>query len=1590
MKSLKEEAIPLVTVEDGKFKVNSDAIAILSEITTSVVVLGVAGQYRTGKSFLLNRIILNREKGFGVAPTINACTKGIWMWSKPIRTQNEAGETVNTIVLDSEGLGAIDQDASHDCRIFALVLLLSSVFMYNSMGAIDESAIENLSLVINLTKHIRTRVRKFAEGDEDEDSEDFANYFPAFIWVLRDFALQLVDKANNPITSRQYLEQSLELQPGVSDEVEKSNRVRRLISSFFRDRDCYTLVRPLTDESDLQKLESLDFSSLRSEFVTQALELRHRALSLDRKKAVCGREVNGQALAGLLIHYTDAINNGAVPNIEGAWAGVCESQNRQLIESILSDFGRFIGELQNSLPQPEETLRHELKQRKKELMGLFAMKVLGEPQQAAKLAAQVGQKLRAQVEELLQDNDREYSALLDTQLEDYYAAKVAPKIPGMNSLTEARQTLEEAGDMVPKGPQRVERVLRFAWEKVFELATTIERGRDQKFEAAATLSRAEATELRAEARRAREEFAAQRRVDEEKLRVQVEAADALELQVKRLERSEASLREELASERKTLQTRTEAEVGAAKARAADAEAQLAELRKKLETEERRMASEKQALETELALTKQKLGYLETAEVDWTAERKRMSTALAAADENARRRLAEADAEATRALTALKEQVALLRAQKESAEEAAARRDDLNESMAKDFGEKELQLKSFLASRDEALTALKATAAGEFETQLADLRFRLDEQTRTVEELEIARKKDIASLATAQETEKRTRIELEKESALRAHAEEIGRVRQEELDLLAEELKKAREAGVLALAAAGDREGPSFAEKLEELRANFAKQLKTQLQDAAAEAEETRASLASQLASEEARGLGLAAELAKTREALAEASADSARLELRVQGLSEKLELSDKKLLECREELEQFKSERLRAMEAELERLAEAKTEEARAAREAHEASVKSLQALFASERRSAETRATEERERAASDFAAQIEELRGRHAAAMADLSEEVEELRFQLNRDRANASEALTAAEREAATQRGRAEADVRRAAEARADAERELADEKQRGKARLEAIESELTETRTKLAEARAELGAKTLEAFSETQAVEQLKNALARLEADRERETSDFAARVAELSAARDKLATERQTALDEAAAARAQLTKDLALATQRVGFLERRVEELVLAGEEREATLTANAARERAEADARLASAQKAAAEEIAGWENRFEEKKKAAKEAEVSLAARVAEAERARAALAERLVAAEAKKEELETRMRAEAESSAIEARRLREGHLTDRRNVVSDLEAHRREKYELEIALAEATARGEKDRAILEGKLAFLEQQNRKLRADLSDHQGNFEAMFAKFHQYRQADREESSGAHTATLAAMEARHAAQLAEAREASKAAIEAARERARTLEREVKRLEAAAAEAAAGRLGGSLAGERRVAELLESERKPTEELANARAREERLALKLAAEAEKEREVARKKLAELDARLKKAEADKQAAAFEAERGRTKWEIEREHLAAVKAESADALERVQRAKEELARENEKLRGDLKALKKAQGIAPIFARPKNENSGDRSAFLQNQSIALFGTPQSGGVRSEQNFLEKLKMHKPDF
>lgn len=86
------------------------------------------------------------------------------------------------------------------------------------------------------------------------------------------------------------------------------------------------MIRPLTKEENLQKLEDMELDELRPEFVEQVLQLRRKVINKIKPKKLHGKSLNGEMLFNLACSYVEAINKGAVPNIETAWSYLCKNQ----------------------------------------------------------------------------------------------------------------------------------------------------------------------------------------------------------------------------------------------------------------------------------------------------------------------------------------------------------------------------------------------------------------------------------------------------------------------------------------------------------------------------------------------------------------------------------------------------------------------------------------------------------------------------------------------------------------------------------------------------------------------------------------------------------------------------------------------------------------------------------------------------------------------------------------------------------------------------------------------------------------------------------------------------------------------------------------------------------------------------------------------------------------------------------------------------------------------------------------------------------------------------------------------------------------
>ena len=183
-------AMPLLQQHGDNIVVNEEACKYLNQIKENLVIVSCTGLYRTGKSFLLNSLAQVKKPVFNVGNTTDACTKGIWMYDTKKILENGG----RLIYFDSEGLASLDQDENYDAKIFSLSLLLSSYFILNTMGVIDESAIDRLFLVSELSKriiiekdHQEEEKMKSEDGGKEEirqpeDMERLSRYFPKIMF----------------------------------------------------------------------------------------------------------------------------------------------------------------------------------------------------------------------------------------------------------------------------------------------------------------------------------------------------------------------------------------------------------------------------------------------------------------------------------------------------------------------------------------------------------------------------------------------------------------------------------------------------------------------------------------------------------------------------------------------------------------------------------------------------------------------------------------------------------------------------------------------------------------------------------------------------------------------------------------------------------------------------------------------------------------------------------------------------------------------------------------------------------------------------------------------------------------------------------------------------------------------------------------------------------------------------------------------------------------------------------------------------------------------------------------------------------------
>uniref|UniRef100_A0ACB8FSJ5 Uncharacterized protein n=1 Tax=Sphaerodactylus townsendi TaxID=933632 RepID=A0ACB8FSJ5_9SAUR len=335
---------PMCLIENNlgdKLRVNQEALQLLQKINQPVVVVAIVGLYRTGKSYLMNKLAGKDRGGFSLGATVQANTKGIWMWCRP--HPQKPGHTL--VLLDTEGLGDVEKsNTENDSWVFALSVLLSSAFVYNSMGTIDQFALEKLHYVSELTERIKVKTSAKENCEEDDViPDDFVWFFPIFIWAGSADTLQLELDGHHISHRRVYLKSRIS--------------AKKYIREYFPSRKCFVFDRPATRQ-ELVHLEDLPERKLNPDFIGEAHRFRDYVFETAPVKVIPGgHTVTGMMLGHFAVTYVDTIRSGAIPCIENAVLALSQIEN---VAAVNDGVKRYEDMMELRLTLPTEIIEELL------------------------------------------------------------------------------------------------------------------------------------------------------------------------------------------------------------------------------------------------------------------------------------------------------------------------------------------------------------------------------------------------------------------------------------------------------------------------------------------------------------------------------------------------------------------------------------------------------------------------------------------------------------------------------------------------------------------------------------------------------------------------------------------------------------------------------------------------------------------------------------------------------------------------------------------------------------------------------------------------------------------------------------------------------------------------------------------------------------------------------------------------------------------------------------------------------------------------------------------------------------------------------
>ena len=441
-KEFEEKAIPLIT--EG-FDLETDGIEFLQKLSDkNIAVISIIGPVSSGKSFFATQMSDKINNGFEISSSENkdCCTKGIWVWGKPIIKDN-----YYIIILDAQGLRTdTEENLEYSQKIFALCTLISSIVIYNYKNDENKEGNKLSNEVIEQSYELFNKMIQFLPKIKLEDNEELSeemnkitsSHLPEFLWVYR-------DSTTTDFNTFSEVEKNF---------LEKNEYFKTLLKNKIKK---YSLPIPM----EMNKMKSNSYLNISEEeiksggpfsqeYKTTFNNLKNKIIHACTPKTIKSLTLNGNLFYGLLQEYASTIFSGDYMFVESPLSNVVFSNLGEITESITETFKEKLEEKNNEVYDIIQIMKNSFEVFSDGLLNEYQNNFIGKLLHSQFITEEMNNILSSVSDEVLDTNIKEKLTQFNDSLKELTQKATEEKTGKIEAIPDIKKNLNEFANKIQK------------------------------------------------------------------------------------------------------------------------------------------------------------------------------------------------------------------------------------------------------------------------------------------------------------------------------------------------------------------------------------------------------------------------------------------------------------------------------------------------------------------------------------------------------------------------------------------------------------------------------------------------------------------------------------------------------------------------------------------------------------------------------------------------------------------------------------------------------------------------------------------------------------------------------------------------------------------------------------------------------------------------------------------------------------------------------------------------------------------------------------------------------------------------------------